>query len=240
LRQSIRLDAAARRLEFHGALEQSGVEQVLSASFPIAVRSLRASFETPFGVVERPTHDAADDRAARAVPGQRFAAVGEHGFGVALLSADADSVSALEGTLRLNLVGAPAPPDRAHGARHFSYAIYPHQNSWQAAEVVAEARRFTVPITWVRGQSEARSFLTCHDGNLVLDTIKRGEEGYALILRLYEAHGARGRAQIETALSFSRASVCDLLEREISPLKLSRGMLEVSYLPFQILTLKLE
>jgi alpha-mannosidase len=207
------------------------------------VRAMNATYEMQFGVVERPTHyNTRHDFAKYEVPGHRFADLSEHGFGLALLSDCKYGYSTLHGTLRLSLLRAPTSPDpKADIGRHrFAYALYPHQGNWQAAEVVAEARRFSVPLVWTRGKAEPVSFFSSDDPNLVLDTVKKSEEGYAVILRLYEAHGARGRARIKSSLPFARASVCDLLEREVSPVPVAQGMLEVSYRPFQILTIKLE
>jgi alpha-mannosidase len=242
-RQVIRLAAGARRLEFHTEVDWQESHKLLKVAFPADVRAMNATYEMQFGVVERPTHyNTRHDFAKYEVPGHRFADLSEHGFGLALLSDCKYGYSTLHGTMRLSLLRAPTSPDPKAdiGQHRFAYALYPHQGSWQQAGVVAEARRFGVPVVWARGRSEPRSYFSCDDPNLVIDTIKKSEEGYSLVLRLYEAHGARGRARVRTELPFSRASLCDLLEREISPVPITQGMLELPYRPFQILTLKLE
>ena len=56
-------------------------------ALPLAVRSERASFETAFGVVERPTHrNTPWDEARFEVAGHRFADLSEPGYGAALLN----------------------------------------------------------------------------------------------------------------------------------------------------------
>ena len=72
----------------------------------------------------------------------------------------------------------------------------PHAGGWREAGVVAEAARFETPLRWAPGAAEPRSCLSVDDPNLVLDTVKRAEDSDALLLRLYEAHGARGRARL--------------------------------------------
>ena len=243
LRQVVRLDAGARRLEFHTEIDWQETHKLLKVAFPADVRAMNATYEMQFGVVERPTHyNTRHDFAKYEVPGHRFADLSEHGFGLALLSDCKYGYSTLHGTMRLSLLRAPTSPDPKAdiGQHRFAYALYPHQGSWQDAAVVAEARRFGVPVVWTRGKAAPRSFFASDDPNLVIDTVKKSDEGYALVLRLYEAHGARGRARIRTSLPFSRASLCDLLEREVSPVPVQQGMLELAYRPYQVLTLKLE
>ena len=85
--QHVRLDAEARRLEFHCEIDWHEEHRVLKVRFPVAVHAPRATYEMQFGVVERPTHcSTRRDAAQFEVPGHRFADLSEHGFGVALLS----------------------------------------------------------------------------------------------------------------------------------------------------------
>jgi alpha-mannosidase len=70
----------------------------------------------------------------------------------------------------------------------------------------------------------------------VLDTVKRAEDSDALVLRLYEAHGARGVARIRIALPFTRAARANLLEDEETDLPVADGEIEIDYRPHQILT----
>jgi alpha-mannosidase len=61
-----------------------------------------------------------------------------------------------------------------------------------------------------------------------------------VIVRLYEAWGERCRARVETTLPASRAYLCDLLERNLHPIEVLDGALELELGPFKVLTLKLE
>src|SRR5439155_17863372 len=87
LRQVVRLDAGARRLEFHTTVDWHESHKLLKVCFPLDVRATSATYETPFGTTERPTHYSTSfDRARYEVPGHRFADLSEHGFGAALLT----------------------------------------------------------------------------------------------------------------------------------------------------------
>src|SRR5262249_42208544 len=82
-------------------------------------------------------------------------------------------------------------PNADLGAHEFSYAVLPHAGDWRQAGVVAEAAAFNAPLLWMPGSEGERCFARV-DGGLVLDTVKRAEDADALILRLYEPHGAPG------------------------------------------------
>jgi len=127
-------------------------------------------------------------------------------------------------------------PEADMGAHRFAYAVMPHAGGWREAGVVAEAARFETPLRWADGELEAGSWFAVDDPNLVLDTVKRAEDSDALVLRLYEAHGARGRARVRVALPFTRAARANLLEDEETDLAVAGGAIEVDYRPHQILT----
>ena len=83
------------------------------------------------------------------------------------------------------------------------------------------------------------SFASVDDPNLVLDTIKRAEDSDALVLRLYEAHGARGRARLRVAAPFSSARRANILEDDGEALEVDGDAVLLPYRPHEILTVKL-
>ena len=127
------------------------------------------------------------------------------GFGAAVLTDSKYGYSCHGNELRVSLLRAPKSPDpEADLGRHeFAYALFPHAGGWREAGVVAEALRFNVPLR--RSSAPSSSFASVGDASLVLDTIKRAEDSDALVLRLYEAHGARGVARVRLSASFSSA-----------------------------------
>jgi len=246
LRQVVRLDAGARRLEVHTEVDWHESHTMLKVCFPLAVRSPVATFETAFGATERPTHRSTPwDRARYEVPGHRFADLSEHGFGVALLSDSKYGWSCHGSEVRLSLLRSPKSPDpEADMGRHaFAYALLPHAGGWREAGVLAEAHRFNQPLRWAAveplGLGAGRSFAVVDDPNLVLDTIKRAEDGDDLVLRLYEAHGARGRARLGLARPFAEARLSNGLEEDGEPLPVADGMVELAYRPHELLTVKI-
>ena len=70
MRQVVRLDAGARRLEFHCEVDWRESHTMLKVLFPVAVRSPYATYQMQFGHAERPTHfSTSHDLARYEVPG---------------------------------------------------------------------------------------------------------------------------------------------------------------------------
>jgi alpha-mannosidase len=244
LRQVVRLDAGARRLEVHTTAEWLEAHRLLKVAFPLAVHAPEATYETAFGVARRPTHfSTRHDLARFEVPGHRFADLSEHGFGVALLSDCKYGWSAYGETLRMSLLRAPKLPDPEAdmGEHRFAYAVMPHAGGWQDAGVVAEARAFNAPLLWgpAPAPDAGREPWARVDGapGLVLDTVKLAEDSDALALRLYEAHGGRGRARVRLGVPFTAARRSNLLEDDLGPAAVEGDAIVVDFRPWQIVTL---
>ena len=238
LRQVVRLDAGARRLEFHTRVDWRERHRLLKVCFPLEVRAPSATYETPFGYAERPTHYSTSfDAAQYEVPGHRFADLSEHGFGAALLTDSKYGYSCFGCELRISLLRAPTSPDPEadQGEHELAYALLPHVGGWREAGVLAEAVRFNAPLRWTEGVGEG-SFATVDDPSLVLDTIKRGERADDLVLRLYEAHGGRGVARVRLARAVREARLANGLEEETDEVAVEDGSLVLPYRPHQVLT----
>jgi alpha-mannosidase len=238
LRQTVRLDAHARRIELRTTIDWTERHTLLKVAFPLHVRATWATYEMQFGVCERPTHiNTAADLARFEVPGHRFVDLSEHGFGVAILTDSTYGYSARGSTVRLSLLRGPTEPDpQADIGRHeIAYAVMPHTGTWQQAGVVGQARCFGEPLQWgSHGGGGALAEVDRPD--LVLDTVKLAEDDDALILRLYEAHGGRGSAKVRLGFPFHEAWVVTLLEDRLRELPIDGDTIELDYAPFELIT----
>jgi alpha-mannosidase len=192
-----------------------------------------------FGVARRPTHYTTRyDLAKFEVPGHKWADLSEHGFGVSLLTDCKYGYSTFANEMRISLLRASKYPDAQAdiGQHKFRYALYPHTGGWQDGEVVAQGLAFNVPLLW--SQTSIESLFELDTRNLVLDTVKLAEREHALILRLYEAHGGRGRARLRLGVAASRVARANLLEDELDgALVLDDQVVEIDYRPHEIVTL---
>jgi alpha-mannosidase len=239
--QVVRLDAAARKLEFDCDVDWQEYHRFLKVAFPVNVRAMNATYEMQFGNVERPTHyNTSFDLARYEVPFHKWADLSEHGFGVAILSESKYGFSTFGNTMRLSLLRSTVDPDQKAdlGPQRFSYAIMPHAGGWREAGVVAEAARFNSPVLFAPGKAEPRSLASTDDANLVIDTIKRAEDGDGIVVRMYECHGARGTARLTVDRDVKNAVFTNILEEGTGKARVKGGAVEIPYTPYQIVTVR--
>ena len=107
--------------------------------------------------------------------------------------------------------------------------------------MTAEARCFNAPLLVAAGHLAHRSWLATDAPGLVVDTVKRAEDGDALVVRLYEAYGGRGTARLRLGVPFAGvAARGNLLEDRLEPLEVEDGAVVLPYRPFEILTVLLD
>jgi len=124
-------------------------KKFLKVEFPIDVRNTNASYETQYGIIQRPTHYNTDwDHAKFEVVCHKWADLSEAGYGVSVLNDCKYGFATQGNVMRLSLLRSPKAPDEfADMGRHvFKYAILPHQGplDWRT---VRAAREFNNPLS---------------------------------------------------------------------------------------------
>ncbi len=243
LEQRVRLDAGSSRLEFRCRVDWRERHRILKACFPLRVRAASATYGAQFGVHVLSTHRNTDaDLAHFEVPALGFADLGEHGFGAAVLSPTNYGFSATDDALRLSLLRSPTDPDPEadQGEHELAFALLPHRGDWRDAGVARAATAFASLPPWVAGARPGGPFAHVDSPDLTLDTLKRGEDGEALVLRLHESHGGRGTARVRLAADVKRATRANALEDPGREVEFGPDGIGVDYRPFEIITLRVE
>jgi alpha-mannosidase len=75
---------------------------------------------------------------------------------------------------------------------------------------------------------------------LIVETIKRAEDGRGFIVRAYECNRRRGPATLEVGLPIKAATLTNLLEEDQSPLEVEGQRIHLQIRPFQILNVRVE
>ena len=242
--QRIVLTATGRYVAFECRADWREAEQFLKVEFPCHVHAPSATYEIQFGHLQRPTHfNTSWDVARFEVCGHRWADLSEADYGVAVLNDCKYGYGAQGHVLRLSLLRAPKAPDpQADMGEHaFTYAVMPHAGSLQQAGVIEAAYALNVPLLTAATDREPvrESWLRVDRPGVVIDTVKRSEDGESVIVRLYEAHGTRGTVRLESALPVRGAARCNLLERADEPLEWADGGVSFEVTPFRLETIKL-
>jgi alpha-mannosidase len=144
----------------------------------------------------------------------------------------------------LSLLRASIYPDpfADEGDHQFAYGLYPHTGDWRTS-TVRMARNFNSSLHAVPFAIDDQSFvppIRLMSGRLELSAFKRAEDSNELILRLYEPHGDRCTAILETTSALHKVVLTNLLEEPIQELSSGAGnRIQISFTPFQVQTLKL-
>ena len=75
---------------------------------------------------------------------------------------------------------------------------------------------------------------------VMIDGIKRAEQGDGLILRLYESFGGKAKAKIRVAEGYTKAFLVNLMEENPLPLPIEEGCVSLDFGAFEIHTVLLE
>lgn len=187
---------------------------MLKVAFPANLRSPKATFEIPFGSIERPTNGAE-------VPALKWVDLSEAGYGLSLLNDCKHGFDVNGSTVRATLLRSPYEPDPTpdKGTHEMTYSLYPHKGDWRAAGTVQRGFELNEPlIARVAKKQEGKlpslkSFLSVSRPNIVVTTLKQAEGEDSLILRFYEAHGEDCDVSISLNLPVKSAIETDLMER---------------------------
>ncbi|WP_405152622.1 alpha-mannosidase [Paenibacillus sp. FSL K6-0108] len=248
IEQEIILPRYSRRVDFRTSVTWREEHKLLKTAFPVDIVAVKATYEIPFGALERPTHrNTSWEQAQFEVCGHRWADLSEGGYGISLLNDCKYGYDIHDGVLRLSLLRSPRWPDRYadQGQHQFTYSVYPHAGEWRQADVVREAAVLNEPLQVISEESHSGRYPSTHawldfrSNHVMLDTIKSAEDGSGTVVRLYESSGSRDTAVLDWKDEEIRVSRVNLLESEIGSVETSKGVIPLSFKPYEVQTIKL-
>jgi alpha-mannosidase len=222
---------------------------LLKVAFSVSVQSNYATYEIPYGNIQRPTtRNTPEERAMFEVPALRWGDLSDSSHGFSLLNASKYGYDAKGNVIRLSLLRSPADPDphADEGFHEFTYALYPHAGDWKAAET--ERRGFElnyplVPVTTCPHQGvlpPSHSLVEIEPGNVILTAVKKAEESDALVFRFFEFEGKTGEIHLHFPEAVTQVAQVNLMEKQDAPLSLQDGGKETTLTvhPYEIVTVK--
>jgi alpha-mannosidase len=235
--QRVILEAGSDVVRFENHVEWHTRHRMLRAEFRPVHMAGTVKCEIQFGHIERVTTENTLVEAAQfEVAAHKWLAVEDDSAGFALLNDSKYGHRAKNGLISLNLLRAPTYPDPTadRGSHDFTFAFTPFA-SGDLAKVVREAYRLNNPLIEVSGV-DLRSVASTSDPGVIIETIKRAENGNGVVLRLYESLGRPTTTSLRTTLKHRRAIETDLLERPIA----SADLTALQFEKFEIKTIHLE
>lgn len=245
LQQDIYFYRHTKRIDFKTRLDWHQHQLLLKAAFPMDLQTDHAVYDIQFGNVTRPTHQNTSwDQARFEVCAHKWADLSEAGYGAALLNDCRYGYDVHHSVLRLTLLksGIDPNPDADQGIHEFTYALFLHQGDFRAGKVIQEAYDLNCPLYALpvrAAGNSAFSFFRIPEENVITETIKRSEDGNAVIIRAYEAYGKRCRIRLILSDGDWDAAETDLAEIKEIPLKRKGRICETEIRPYEIKTFKL-
>jgi alpha-mannosidase len=247
--RDITLYAGVPRVDVKMQAEWHEKHILLKVAFPVSAHSDKATYEIPYGSVQRPTtRNTPAEQAQFEVPAYRWADISDATHGFSLLNDCKYGYDAKGNVVRLSLLRSPEYPDPHADEDHheFTYSLYPHGGGWKDALTIRRGYELNYRlIALTRDKHEGRlpaehSFVQTKADNVILTTVKKAEDDNALIVRFFEWAGKQGDVGIEVPTGAVSASETDLMERPLGNLPLANGAVNVPTRPFEIKTVKVQ
>jgi alpha-mannosidase len=208
------LDAHSPILRIKTSVDWQAEHVLIKANFPLNLTADRATYEIACGAIQRTTKPSTPaEKAKWEVPAHRWTDLTDNSgeYGVSLLNDCKYGYDAGTDYLRLTLLRSPSWPDPIadRGYHEFTYAIYPHTGSWEAAATVRKGYELNSPLQVLRFDRDptvaslendlppVSSLLDLSAENLVMMAFKPSEDPIqAWVMRCYECHGVTGEIEL--------------------------------------------
>jgi len=247
--RDVTLYAGIPRVDVKMQVEWHEKHILLKVAFPVSAHSDQATYEIPFGSVQRPTtRNTPAEKAQFEVPAYRWADISDANHGLSLLNDSKYGYDAKGNVLRLSLLRSPEYPDphADEGHHEFTYALYPHGGSWKDALTVRRGYELNYKLLPVStGKHDGvlppeHSFLQIEPENVIVTALKKGEDDSSLILRFYEWAGRAGNAAVSLPEKAKSAEETNLMEKRIGDVTSRGSEVTVPTRPYEIKTIRVQ
>jgi alpha-mannosidase len=239
-------------LDFHTEVEWNERHTLLKVAFPVDLLATQASYEIPWGQIQRNTHrNTSWDWAQFEVPAQKWADLSEENYGVSLLNDCKYGYDIQDNVIRLTLLRGSTEPDPNAdlGFHNFTYSLLPHVGPLGIL-TLREAYALNDPLLLIKGSAgdplkadkqtdhQAQIFARTDRENVIIETIKPAEDGCGFIIRIFESQRRREHFTLETLFPIAEAWFTNLLEENISRVEVDGHKTHLFIKPFEIITLR--
>jgi alpha-mannosidase len=248
--QTFRLAADGSAVVVDNDIDWHETHVLLKAAFPVSATSPFATYDIPYGTIDRPTtRNNSWEKAQFEVPAQYWADLGDGRHGLSIINESKYGYDAVGNLLRLTLLRSPTwpDPDADRGHHHFHFALYPHSGTWKDALTVRRGWEYNYPlgavVTTAHSGSLAaeHSFASAAPGNVVLTAVKKAEDAKGLVFRCYEWAGKESSVEFHVPPGATGATVVNMMETpQGDPLTVTGDLVQTPIRPYEILTVRVD
>ncbi len=228
IEQEIILYQNSSRIDFKTKVDWQERQMLLKAAFPVDISADKASYDIAFGNIERPIHkNTTWQKAQSEVSAHKWVDLSEYGYGVSILNDCKYGYDIKNNQMRITLLkgGIYPDPEADLGEHHFTYSLYPHQGDFRTGGTIQEAlnlnhslqAKYLALDTKLQESNgileKIDSFLKIDQENIILEALKKAEDGDGYILRVSESYGMRSKVMIDINITDIKGVFeCDLME----------------------------
>ena len=204
-------------------------DKVLKVVFPVAVRNGTATYENPYGYIERPLSSAE-------LPAQNWVDLSDKEWGITMFNDGRNAFTLDDGQLGMTVLynSRDMDPRMDHGQQEICYALAAHTGGWRGHSIVQRAIEFNRPpvakqeykhAAYVSGWSteialgNEESFYGIVDNDhVILSAIKVIQENWTpehIVLRIVETEGRDGMVTVKLPSKLISAVESDHIENPL-------------------------
>jgi alpha-mannosidase len=247
--QDLTLLKGVPRLDIENTIDWKESHRLLKAAFNLAVKNDFATYEIPYGTIERaavPKNSL--DKAKYEVCGHTWIDLTDQSgtYGVSLLNDSKYGFDIKDSKMRITLLRAPKYPDPEadRGAHKFAYSIYPHKGDWREGQTFHKGYELNYPLRAMIGGSsgstgrpESLSLVAASSPDIMITAVKKAEDSDHIVVRFFELHGKMVDAKLVFSKEPLRAAEADLIERPLRDVGFKGKTVLVPTRPHEIKTL---
>ena len=252
IQQDVTVYAGVPRVDVKTQVNWHEEHVLLKAAFPVNVEATRATFEIPYGTIERPTtRNTPEEKAMFEVPAIRWGDISNATQGFSLLNASKYGYDAVGSLLRLSLLRSPQMPAPDNhiadqGFHEFTYALYAHAGDWKAGNTMRQGYDLNYPLIGYVTQAHSgsqpaeQSWVRVDAGNVILTAMKKAEDDNGIIFRFYEFEGRPAQVKLQLPQKAVRAVETNLMEKPAAAIALAPDgrSIAVPTKPYEIKTVE--
>lgn len=245
--RDVTVTAGSPRVDVRMTADWNEKHILLKVAVPSSAHNDKATFEIPYGSIERPTtRNTPAEKGKFEVPALQWADLSDSTHGLSLLNDCKYGYDAKGNVLRLSLLRSPEWPDpHADEGRHeFTYSLYPHGKSWREALTVRQAYELNYPLLTKQIEKhdgnlkDEFSFLGLQMGNVVLTALKKAERSDDLIARFYESAGKESDVRLQFSADVASGAETNLMENAGGTVGVQGETVTVHTKPYEIKTVQ--
>jgi alpha-mannosidase len=245
--QRISLAYNSPRLDIETEIDWQERCVLLKAAFPVEILSSYATYEIQWGTIKKPTHrNTSWDWARFENCAQKWVDLSESDYGVSLLNNCKYGHDIKDNIIRVTLLRSSTMPDPQadRGIHKFTYSLMSHSGP-VGCETIKAAYSLNDPfIAWKNSiapnkAQNLKSMFKVDRESVVIETVKKAQDGDGFIVRMYESLGGRGVVDIAASFDIKSCFETDLIEENKKQLTADNNQIKFNIKPFQILTLRI-